>query len=110
MLLNAYLDFSYEKVKNLYIEYLDFYNKNFNNLELVITEKGKLDESNQRLTEIITSSGTTFFVYLSCNLPSKFKFQKFEVTRILISYLGFRKNNDEFYNSIEILEHDFFDI
>ena len=110
LLLNAYLDFSYEKVKNLYIEYLDFYNKNFNNLELVITEKGKLDESNQKLTEIITSSGTIFFVYLSCNLPSEFKFQKFEATRILISYLGFRKNNDGFYNSIDILEHDFCDI
>jgi hypothetical protein len=106
LLLIAYLDFSYEKVKDLYIEYLDFYNENFNHLELVNTEEGKLEESYQRLKEIITTSGTTFFVYLSCNLSSEFKFQKFEATRILISYLGFRKNNDTFYNSIDILEHD----
>ena len=108
LLLNAYLDFSYEKVKNLYIEYLDFYNENFNYLELADIEEGKLEESYQRLKEIITTSGTTFFVYLSCNLPSEFKFQKFEATQILISYLGFRENDDMFFNLIDIVKHDFF--
>ena len=107
LLLESYSDFSYEKIKTLYIEYLKFYYENFNNLELVVTQKDKLEQSFQSLNEIIGKSGRDYFVYLSCNIPSEFKFQKFEATKILISYLGFRENSDNFYNSIDIIEHDF---
>jgi hypothetical protein len=110
LLLEAYKDFSHEKVKKVYINYLKFHHENFKNLKLVVSEKDKLDESFQRLNKIIENSGTNYFIYLSCNLASEFKFQKFEMTRILISYLGFRENNDDFYNSIDIIEHDFGDI
>ena len=107
LLLESYSDFSYDKVKNLYIKYLNFHYENFKNLDLVITEKDKLEESFQKINDIIKYSGNNYFVYLSCNLPSEFKFQKFEATRILISYLGFRENTDSFFNSIDIIEHDF---
>ena len=107
LLLESYSDFSYEKVKNLYIEYLKFHYENFKNLDMVNLQKDELEQSFQRLNELIGNSGTDYFIYLSCNLPSEFKFQKFEATKILISYLGFRENSDNFYNSIDIIDHDF---
>lgn len=108
-LLAAYKDFSYEKVKQVYTNYLKFHFDNFKNLNLIITNKDKLNESFTRIIEIIECSGNDYFIYLSCNLSSELKFQKFEATKILISYLGFRENEDNFTNSIDIIEHDFCD-
>lgn len=109
-LLEAYKDFSYEKVKCIYINYLQFYFDNFKNLDLIVTEKDELNDNFTIIKKIIESSGNDYFIYLSCNLPSEFKFQKFECTKILISYLGFRENNDDFTSSIDIIEHDFCEI
>ena len=118
LLLEAYNGFSYEKVKKIYIKYLNFFYENFSNLELVITKKDQIKKSLDIIITMIENSGKDifiddsnkcYFVYLSCNLPSELKFEKYEATRILISYLGFRSNPDDFYNSIDIIEHDFGD-
>ena len=55
----------------------------------------------------ISESGTHYFVYLSCILPTEVNFMKFEMSKMLISYLGFRYNDDTFYHSVDIITHDF---
>lgn len=108
LILTAYKDFNYENIKIFYIEYLTFYYNTFDMLKLSV-----FDDINQCFDQTINKineSGIQYFVYLSCNMPSILKFEKFETTKILISYLGFRENIDDFYNSIEIIEHDFGDV
>lgn len=104
LLLIAFADFAYENVKKLYIEYLNFYYENFRNL----VQGGIINLNNLLIyiIDILNFSGDNYFLYLSCNLPSEIKFQKFEATKILISYIGNRENSDNFYNSIVIIEHD----
>ena len=110
LLLNSYKDFEYEKIKLLYIEYLNFYHTNINMLKLTITPtKEELTTRFNNTIKIIELSGDKYFIYLSCNLPSFERFEKFEISRILISYLGFRENPDEFYDTIETVDHDFAD-
>ena len=108
-LLEAYIDYDYEKIKQFYILYLRFYYDNFQMLKLQFSNIDTFELIYNKLNKIIEESGPRYFVYLSCNLPSVLKFFKFEMTRMLISYLGFRDNSDHIYNSIDAIEHDFGD-
>lgn len=109
-LLNAYRTFSYESVKHVYLSYLSFYNqiKAFRKFDIVVGNVERLDEEYLKLYDLIQSSGFDYFIYLSCILPSILKFEKFETTKILISYIGARINDDEFYNMVYIVNHDLF--
>ena len=105
LLLEAYRNFSYEKIKNMYIKYLTFYRNAFNGMPFFFSKDTK--ESFDELTTQIRGSGTDYFVYLSCILPSEVNFMKFEMSKMLISYLGFRYNEDSFIHSVDIIMHDF---
>ena len=107
LLLLAYSDFDYSKIKKLYLSYLDFYYKTFIKLKLVFYNRKEYETNYIKLIDIITNSGKEYICYLSCNLPSILRFEKFEMTQILISYIGFRTNDDSFYSSSEIVLHDF---
>ena len=106
LLLEAYNDFSYNKIKKVYNEYIIFDYKNFTVISNNVENIHDVENSFKILTNIIEKSGEEYFIYLSCNLPSEFKFQRFEMTRILISYLGHRENSDLFKNSIQMITHD----
>jgi hypothetical protein len=106
LLLESYKDFDYQKIKQLYIKYLKFYYENFQMLNLTIYEINELEAFFNEIKHIIENSGNDYFIYLSCNLPSEYNFYRFELTKILISFAGFRKNQDEFYNLIALIYHE----
>jgi len=117
LVLLAYEDFDYNKIKLFYLKYLNFYYNAFTHLKklnfVVLTDKD--DEDNyvkqyNKLLEIVQNSTATSnncVVYLSAILSSEDKFIKFNTTRILIGYLGMRYNSDDFYDSIDNITHDF---
>jgi len=109
LLLLAYEDFNYDKIKLFYKEYLVFYYNAFRKFEMVILKSSDKYTEFQKLLDIIDESSPTddnCIVYLSCILSSEEKFFKFNTTRILIGYLGMRENPDDFYDSIDNITHD----
>jgi hypothetical protein len=109
LLLFAYEDFNYDKIKLFYKEYLVFYYNAFRKFEMVILKSTNKYTEFQKLLDIIDESSPTddnCIVYLSCILSSEEKFFKFNTTRILIGYLGMRENPDYFYDSIDNITHD----
>jgi hypothetical protein len=118
LLLAAYEDFNYNKIKLFYLKYLDFYYNAFTispHLPFLLLKDDDQDENNykiqyNKLLDILTNSQpepNNCVVYLSAILSSENKFIKFNTTRILIGYLGMRYNNDYFYDSIDNITHDF---
>jgi hypothetical protein len=117
LVLQAYEDFDYNKIKLFYLKYLNFYYNAFTHLKklkfVILTDKD--DEDNyvkqyNKLLEIVqksTATSNNCVVYLSAILSSEDKFIKFNTTRILIGYLGMRYNSDDFYDSIDNITHDF---
>ena len=110
LLLDSYKNYEYHIIKKLYSMYLIFYNTNFKML--------KNDDSDNKLIKIIdiidksaisNEDDNMYFIYLSCIIPSKPKFVRFDFTRILTSYIGFRINNDGIYNSLDLIYHDMYD-
>ena len=109
-LLEAYTDFAYEKIKKVYINYIKFHYDNVIQLNVISSNDDKranIDNSYEIINKRIEESGTIYFIYLSCNLPSEIKFLRFEMTRILTSYIGHKENSDNFYNSLSMVSHDF---
>jgi hypothetical protein len=104
ILLGAYKDFEYKKVKELYIRYLTFHYENF---RILYISGSNYEESWISIFKNITESGSNYFIYLSCNIVSEFKYFKFEFCRILISFIGLKKNDDNFFNTIRCITHDF---
>jgi hypothetical protein len=108
LLLESYKDFNYQKMKQLYIKYLQFYYENFQMLNLTEYQQSELENIFNKIIHIIQNSGNDYYVYLSCNIPKNYIFYRFELTRILTSFIGFRYNEDNLYNTIEIIDHDFY--
>ena len=106
LLLESYKDFDYEKIKQFYIKYLEFYYNNFQMLYLVLYDLSELENISKETESIIKDSGDKYYIYLSCNLASEHKFYRFELTRCITSFIGFRQNNDGFDSSLEIVYHD----
>lgn len=117
LLLLAYEDFDYNKIKLFYLKYLNFYYNAFTKLrylKFVVLENKEDSEDNyekqyNKLLDIVTQSTATSnncVVYLSAILASENKFIKFNTTRILVGYLGMRYNSDDFYDSIDNITHD----
>lgn len=105
-ILLAYKDFSYEKIKEFYKKYILFYMEAFPKMKKLVSGENIFDVY-QNVDKIIDGSGNDYYIYLSCILPSHNKFIKFEATKILISYVGSRINEDDFYNSLDMVYHDF---
>ena len=105
LLLESYKNFSYNKIKYMYIAYLKFYNDAFKDLPFDLSNN--TPEIIKNLIDQISRSGEDYFVYLSCILPTEVNFMKFEMSKMLISYLGFRYNDDKIYHSVDIITHDF---
>lgn len=106
LLLLAYTNFDYTDVKKLYLGYIRFYYDKFPHIAYTYYEYEKY---NIEINNIIEKSGKEYICYLSCILPSTVKFERFEMTKIITSYIGLRENADRLYNSLEILIHDFID-
>ncbi len=88
LLLESYINFSYDKIKELYLAYIDFYHEPFASF------RGSLVDNYIWLRKVILNSGDSYFVYLSCILPDEIKLNHFESTRMLISYMS--QKSDEF--------------
>jgi hypothetical protein len=111
LLLLAYKDFDYEKVKSFYVSYLEFYEEPFKttfDYEYIPADKLKAKELIDIIKESHTSSLDKPIIYLSCILSSKPNFFRFSTVRMLIGYLGMRKPPDGIMNSIQNIHHDFF--
>jgi hypothetical protein len=106
-LLEAYIDFSYNKVNKLYLSFIHFTNT-FEIPFKTINPEYKDEVILKNITKII-ESGSEYFLYLSCIIPSIVRFQKFEATKLLISYIGFKKNGDNFINPLDTINHDLYD-
>jgi hypothetical protein len=90
-ILNTYSECNYDNVKRVYLEYLEYLN--FNKLIL--------NENYYRIKQLIELSGENYFIYLSCNLLSEKRLQRFEFTNIVISHLEFKdftENITKLYN------------
>jgi hypothetical protein len=108
-LMSAFKEFVYNDVFEFYINYLHFY---FDNLQhiLPLSSSSNISEQHNKLIDYFksTMNHNKQMVYLSCNLSNISAFQRFEATNMLISNIGSRFNNDSFYSTIDLLDHDFF--
>jgi hypothetical protein len=104
LLLESYIEFDYNKIKELYIEYLIFHYDNFKMVSDLVRNDKKYHDDFHFIINIFKS--TPIYVYLSCNMPSPENLYKFELTRILISGIGLKENEDSFINTIEFISHD----
>lgn len=104
LLIDAYSDFEYNKIRNLYVFYLKFYDKAIGRKIYPTYNFIDYDEAFPIILDVISSNAK--FVYLSFNLQDGYKMAPFEFTNIVISHIGFRPAHEYILNPIMIIEHD----
>ena len=103
-LIIAYSTLTYESLKTLYINYLQFYI----NYIKVFKLESYIKTNIQSILESISDSGRDYYIYLSCNLQPDFKMVHILPTKFAVSHIGFRPAHEFIFNTLDVIFHDFF--